>query len=199
MLHTHSEKQQLLIRSIPVLRQQLRQQLAASVQRAVSVDDLVQETYLRAHAAIVNFEYRGEMAFVGWLKTIAVNHAINVIKKQSRLVSFEISESQSLTDALLDSGQPTPSAEFSIKERREIVSIAISTLPDHYRLLLELRYHKELKFEEIAVEMGRSAASVRGLHRNALRRLHSEVRHLVSVWNAEMLTSALGDTMEGAG
>ena len=52
------------------------------VRETADVQDLVQETFIKAYRALANF--RGESAFYTWLYRIAINTAKNHIVAQSR-------------------------------------------------------------------------------------------------------------------
>jgi RNA polymerase sigma-70 factor (ECF subfamily) len=60
-----------------------RSRVGEAVRAFTEVDDIVQETYLRARTSIDSFEWQGETSFRSWLFAIA-NHAILDIAKSAR-------------------------------------------------------------------------------------------------------------------
>ncbi len=95
-----------------------------------AIDDVVQETYLRAYRSLVNNSFRDDSKLSTWLYTIAKNECFRMDKKLSR---EEIKFQKSVEMAKLSGQQGT---EFStdIAYLREL----ITQLPEKYRSVIEL-------------------------------------------------------------
>ncbi len=108
--------------------------------REISVEDLVQETFLRSYDRLETFnpEYR----FKTWLLAIANNLGIDTLRRRRDIVEFN-PELHALT-----TGGPETSAVES--ERARSVRDAVLTLPETYSVPLVLRYAEDLTYAEIA-------------------------------------------------
>jgi RNA polymerase sigma-70 factor (ECF subfamily) len=108
--------------------------------REISVEDLVQETFLRAYDRLETFnpDYR----FKTWLLAIANNLGVDTLRRRREIVEFNPE-----THAGMGGG---PEAEALDVERSRSVQDAVATLPEIYGVPLVLRYSEDLSYAEIA-------------------------------------------------
>jgi RNA polymerase sigma-70 factor (ECF subfamily) len=105
-------------------------------------EDAAQETFIQAWLRLQS--YRPQASFRNWLYRIAVNTAIDMLRKEKRILPGEI-ENLNLTDA-----GPSPETLVANSERTEIVQDAVLSLPDASRAVLVLREFEGLSYQEIA-------------------------------------------------
>ena len=110
----------------------------------VAVEDLVQETFLRAFDRLSTFnpEYR----FKTWLLAIANNLGIDTLRRRRDAVEFNPELHAPLTRS--------PEAVAAEAERARSVQDAVMTLPETYSVPLVLRYAEGLTYAEIAEILG---------------------------------------------
>ncbi len=153
------------------LRKHLEATLSPTLLAKLSVDDIVQETYLKAVAAFPNADFKNDFMILGWLKRIAINISISFIRKRDATTSLFSNNSKDMAQVLLDTGELTPSAFVSAEENRQLLALALGKLNDTHQRIVHLRYENKLTFEAIAKELETTSGAVRGLHRNALEKL----------------------------
>ena len=135
--------------------------------------DLTQETFVAAYRSFHAF--RGESEVFTWICQIAVNKCKNKFKERARRRRFEFlvrdlkqEDGETVED---DSGvfgveERTPFTELEKKELQEKVVVAITGLPDDYRLVVVLRDLQGLSYQEIADMVGISLDALKSrLHR----------------------------------
>lgn len=85
-----------------------------------------------------------------WLLRIATNETLNWVRARRRDQEHVVSGEAGAAafDAL--SGGTDPEAAALANEQREMVRAALARLPEHYRLILTLRFFHELSYQEIA-------------------------------------------------
>ena len=105
-------------------------------------EDAAQETFIQAWIKLSS--YRPKSSLRNWLYRIAVNTAIDMLRKDKRILPGSV-EDLHLTDS-----QAGPEATFLSGEQTELVQGAISTLPDASRAVLILREYEGLSYKEIA-------------------------------------------------
>jgi RNA polymerase sigma-70 factor, ECF subfamily len=105
-------------------------------------EDAAQEAFIQAWMELSS--YRPKSSLRNWLYRIAVNTAIDMLRKEKRILPGAV-EDMFLTDA-----QAGPEATFLSGEQTELVQEAISTLPDASRAVLILREYEGLSYKEIA-------------------------------------------------
>jgi RNA polymerase sigma-70 factor (ECF subfamily) len=140
------------------------------------VEDLVQETCLRAFRDIGNFTYQSPGSFLRWLSTIA-DHAIidrtryrNRDRRAGQEVPFR-SASNPLGPDPADS--KTPSRLFAQQEAVERLLGRLDALPQDYRQVLILAKIEGLSTAEISERMGKSREAVALLVYRALKRFRA--------------------------
>ena len=133
-----------LIRRYQVRMFNYSKTLAASDRDA---EDMTQETFVRAFRALRRF--RGESSFKNWLYTIATNVARTHLARCARqaLVWDRRLEADDLSENVLRA--ETASVEDTVI-RRQILDLALATLPDDLRVTLVLRDIEGLEYREIA-------------------------------------------------
>ncbi|MFZ5542130.1 MAG: RNA polymerase sigma factor RpoE [Pseudomonadota bacterium] len=130
------------------------------------VQDIAQETFIRAYRAIPQF--RGESAFYTWLYRIAVNTAKKalvelkrdpVVSESAYAMVDEGDETSRVENELSDSD--TPEAVMATKEIAATVNAAIDALSEDLRQAITLREIEGLSYEEIADVMNCPIGTVR--------------------------------------
>ena len=131
-------------------------------------DDLVSVTFTKAFNKIAS--YTNPISFEMWLKTIAINTAIDYIRsskneKQNHYIDSEDNYIQ------LDSNDLSPEEVIMKQETVEQLKVALHKLRSKYRNILELRYFKGLSYEELATELGVPIGTVKSDLNKAKKRL----------------------------
>ena len=99
--------------------------------------------------------YTPEFAFSTWLFTVARNHCIDYLRKNKLpTVSIDkmmLDEHGKRTNFDLISKSLDPEQSMERKQRIAILRQIVDQLKPKYRVLVKLRYFKELSYEEISV------------------------------------------------
>lgn len=119
------------------------------------VEDLCQETFLRAFRALGSFDGRARLST--WICSIAHRVALDEVRRQGRTVQFttEGPGDEGEGGALLD--------QVIADEEGERVHAALNTLPERYRLPLAYAALQELGYEDIAQMLGIPVGTVKTL------------------------------------
>lgn len=105
-------------------------------------EDAAQETFIQAWLRLAS--YRPQASLRSWLYRIAVNAAIDLLRKERRILPGAL-EDMPLKDPL-----PGPELIVSQVERIAIVQQAVLSLPDASRAVLVLREYEGMSYQEIA-------------------------------------------------
>ena len=109
-------------------------------------EDIAQDAFVRAWLALPNF--RRQARFRTWLYRIVVNLCYNRFPRLRRELVTLMDED--IADLPGDVEEPGFLAQIEMDEQRECLHRQIDALPDHYRMLVSLRYQNELSYDEIA-------------------------------------------------
>ena len=140
--------------------------IARMVRDTDQVQDIAQETFIRAYRAL--HQFRGEAQFYTWLYRIAVNTAKKALldMKRNPVVSESALRSQSDEDETSYLGQElttdeTPETVLAAQEIAQAVNDAMQALPEELRQAVTLREIEGLSYEEISAAMGCPIGTVR--------------------------------------
>lgn len=121
----------------------------------VDADDLTIEAFGKAFKNL--HQYTMEFAFSTWLFRIASNNCIDFLRKKNRIqYTSGINPGGEETDEYpsnLPSPDPGPEEMAIAKQKIQLMREVVEKLKPHYRNLVEMRYFRELSYEEIAVEL----------------------------------------------
>lgn len=135
------------------------------------VQDIAQETFIRAWRALRNF--RGDAQFYTWLYRIAVNSAkkhLMDVKRDPIITEAALrgandgDDETSFADHPLNnrsSDGDTPETAYAAKEIGEAVNAAMDALPEELRQAITLRELEGLSYEEISEMMNCPIGTVR--------------------------------------
>ncbi len=150
-------------------RKKLERMLSRMVRDDGAVQDIVQESFLKAWRALAGF--RGESQFYTWLYRIAINtakkHLVatrkNPVISESSLSSGSDDDDNPMMDALMNGGgeAETPEAAYAAKEIAVAVNEALEALPEELRRALVLREMEGLSYEDISEAMDCPIGTVR--------------------------------------
>ena len=154
------------------------------VRDADRVQDIAQETFIRAYRALPQF--RGDSAFYTWLYRIAVNSAKKALADfkrdplvtESALHTGEEGEETSRAENELSDGE-TPEALLASKEIAGVVNAAIEALSEDLRQAITLREIEGLSYEEIAEVMNCPIGTVRSRIFRAREAIAARLRPLL--------------------
>ena len=137
--------------------------LSRMVRDAAEIDDITQESFIKAYRALPQF--RGESAFYTWLYRIAVNTAKNYLmaKGKREVAASDIvdEDGDGLEDVLMPHDIATPDAELQTKQIAKAVNETVDALPEELRTAITLREIEGLSYEEIAAMMDCPIGTVR--------------------------------------
>lgn len=141
-------------------------------------EDLTQETFLKALAAIGSF--RPGTNFRAWLFRIGHNNFVNLKRADRRVV-------QPLPDDA--PGRPAPTAEATAGDRELVLRVqeAVNGLAPDFRAALMLRAEAGLSFKEVAEVLGITEETARW-------RVFKARQRLVGALSPELLPPGVGES-----
>lgn len=164
------------------LRRYLASKMSELLQPTVSVDDVLQEAFIKAYRDIGTLKHRTPQSFYVWIKTVADNRLRDTFRYQNRAKrqdarrvtvarNDDISSSMvQLVEMLSDQGD-TPGRCAIRRESIEAVQIGLAGLPDDQRQAICLHYLEGRTLDETAEEMERTTGAIRGLLQRGKKQL----------------------------
>ncbi len=164
--------------------------IARMVRDTDLVEDIAQETFIRAYRALPNF--RGESAFYTWLYRIGVNTAKKALLGLKRdplvteaaLASMDDDDDSSRVENEMTSGE-TPETLMASRQVAETVNEAIEALSEDLRQAITLREIEGLSYEEISEMTNCPIGTVRSRIFRAREAIASKLRPLLDTRQGE--------------
>jgi RNA polymerase sigma-70 factor, ECF subfamily len=160
------------------------------VRDEAEAEDVLQEAYVRAFAALPGF--RGESALGTWLTRIVLNEALGRMRRRRPTEQLDVLDQEAQTG---DSrvimfpgvdGAPNPEAAAARSQVRRLLEHAIDDLPEAFRLVFVMRDIEEMSIEETAANLAIRPETVK-------TRLH-RARRLLRKNLDDKLSTVLRDT-----
>jgi len=144
-------------------QRKLARLLARFIRDPVEVEDVAQETFIKAYRALPSF--RGDSAFYTWLYRIGINTAKNYLVAMGRraptATGFNSEDAESFEDGEQLRDINTPESMLMSKEIAHTVNNAMEQLPEELRNAITLRELEGLSYEDIATIMNCPIGTVR--------------------------------------
>ena len=161
-LHDASTKEAAFTRLVREYQEPLYWQIRRIVVVHDDADDVLQNTFIKAWSAIDSF--RGESRLQTWLFRIAINEALNHLNKKKQVLSLDQTDG-SLADMLASDSY------FDGDEVQRQFQTAINTLPEKQRLVFNLKYFDEMKYEDMSSLLGTSIGALKASYHHAVKKI----------------------------
>lgn len=127
-------------------------------------DDLVQEIFIKIWKNLDKF--REESKLYTWIYTIASNECLNFLKKKRNRYFLPIVDVSAELNQKLEQ-----SAYISGDEVQNKLQKALLTLPDKQRMVFNMKYYDEMKYDEIAEITNTSIGSLKASYHHAVKKI----------------------------
>ena len=131
-------------------------------------DDVLQNTYIKVFKNIKNF--RGESKLFSWMYRIASNEALTFIKQKSRKLGLSINEFNEKQVNQLEADVYFEGDAIALK-----LQLAVANLPEKQRLVFNLKYYEELKYDEISEILETSVGALKASYHHAVKKIKNEL------------------------
>lgn len=148
--------------------------LGPQLRGLVEVDDILQETLLKAYVQLEHFTYRTPGSFLRWLSRI-MDHVIADTARYHGRQKRNAAEMlplrfESTPEGLEPVDSKTPSRLLAQDENLRLLLKELDELPDDYREVILLTKLEGLSTQEVAEKMGKSREAVALLLHRAIKR-----------------------------
>ncbi len=131
-------------------------------------DDLTQETFIKVWKHLENF--RQDAQLYTWLYRIATNECLNFLKSKKRKFFLPINDVSAELTAKIDQSDQISGDEIQLKLQK-----ALLKLPDKQRLVFNMKYYDDLKYEEISEILGTSVGALKASYHLAVKKIEEYV------------------------
>lgn len=132
-------------------------------------DDVIQEVFIKVWKNLGSF--RQDAQLFTWLYRIATNESLTFLKKKQAKNNVSLDD---LTVEMSESLNTDP--YFSGSEIEKKLQQAILGLPEKQRLVFNMRYYDDLKFQEISDILGTSVGGLKASYHLAAKKIEQYIK-----------------------
>ncbi len=135
-------------------------------------DDLAQNTFVKAWHALP--EFREESRLYTWLYRIATNEVLTFLKRKKIRNIISLNEISRQLENSLESD-----SFFNGDEVQKALFKAIIKLPEKQRVVFNMRYFEEMKYEEMSEILGTSVGALKASYHHAHQKIQDAMEALL--------------------
>ena len=163
-LKDESTRRKAFERLVNTYSQQLYWQIRRLVYTHDDANDLLQNTFIKAWTNLDSF--RAEAKLSTWLYRIALNESLTFLNKQRAVNALSIDDEEAQMVEKLESD-----AYFEGDEMDMAFQKALLELPEKQRIVFNLKYFQEMKYEEISEIVGTSVGALKASCHHAVKKI----------------------------
>ena len=135
-------------------------------------NDLLQDIFIKIWTALSTF--RGDSRLYTWLYRIATNEVLNHLRKQKIKAMISLDSAGSILERKIDED-----VYFNGDEMQRELHKAIQRLPEKQRIVFNLRYFDEMKYEDISEITGTSVGALKASYHHAYGKVKGDLEKLI--------------------
>lgn len=132
-------------------------------------DDLTQEVFVKVWTNLENF--RKDSQLYTWIYRIATNECLNFLSTKKKRFFLPIHDVAAELTQKLESTDTLSGDEVQLKLQK-----ALLRLPDKQRLVFNMKYFDDLKYEEISEILGTSVGALKASYHIAVKKIEEYLK-----------------------
>jgi len=150
--------------------QQYQERIYWHIRRIVishdDADDVTQNTFIKAWNGLPKF--KEESKLYTWLYRIATNESITFLNKKRKILYIPINNIEKDLSNKLESDVFFTGDDIQLKLQK-----AILKLPEKQRIVFNMKYYEELKYEEISEILSTSVGALKASYHHAVKKIET--------------------------
>ncbi|WP_299536126.1 RNA polymerase sigma factor [Ulvibacterium sp.] len=159
--------------SFEVLINTYKERLYWHIRRIVldhdDTDDVLQNTFIKVFRNIEGF--KGDSKLYSWMYRIATNEALTFLKSKSKKMGLSDVELQDRMIGNLEADVYFEGDAIQLKLQK-----AIAALPEKQKLVFNMKYFQELKYEEISEILETSVGGLKASYHLAVKKIEASLK-----------------------
>lgn len=127
-------------------------------------NDLLQNTFMKAWMSMDGF--RGDAKLSTWLYKIAINESLSFLEKERKRLSISIDDQESALINSIEADGLTDGDALALELRK-----AVAALPEKQRLVFNMKYYDDMKYEQISDILGTSVGALKASYHLAVKKI----------------------------
>jgi RNA polymerase sigma-70 factor (ECF subfamily) len=156
-----------------LLVRQYQQRLYWHIRKMVIVhddaDDLLQNVFIKAFKALHGF--REDSKIYTWLYKIATNECITFLNNKKKRFVLPLVDVEAQLSCHIENDPHLSGDRIQMKLQQ-----AILTLPEKQRLVFNMKYFDEMRYEEMSEILGTSVGALKASYHHAVKKIEEFIR-----------------------
>ena len=137
-------------------------------------NDLLQDIFIKIWTAFPSF--RGDARLYTWIYRIATNEVLNHLRRQKFKALISLESASAILERKVDED-----VCFNGNELQRELHKAIQRLPEKQRLVFNLRYFDEMKYEDISEITGTSVGALKASYHHAYTKVKEDLQKNINL------------------
>lgn len=133
-------------------------------------DDVLQNVFIKVWRHLENFKEESQL--FTWMYRIATNESINFLNQKKKRAGVPLDEVSMFLASNLESDSYYKGDEIQTKLQK-----AILTLPDKQRIVFNMKYFDEMKYEEMSEILETSVGALKASYHHAVKKIEAYLTH----------------------
>lgn len=139
-------------------------QIRRMVESHDDANDVLQEVFIKAWTSLDNF--RGDAKLSTWLYKIAINESLTFLARERRRNNISIDDEAALLINAIEADTNIDGDALALELRK-----AIATLPEKQRIVFNMRYYDEMKYEQMSEILDTSVGALKSSYHLAVKKI----------------------------
>lgn len=139
-------------------------QIRRLVESHDDASDILQETFIKAWQNIQYF--RGEAKLSTWLYKIALNQSITHLAKERKRQNLSLDDQEAALANKIEADRWVDGDALALELRK-----AVATLPEKQRIVFNMKYYDDMKYEQISEVVGTSVGALKASYHLACKKI----------------------------
>ena len=164
LLHNSETQREGFAQVVEEYSERIYWQIRKMVYSHDDANDILQDVFIKAWLNIDKF--RGDAKLSTWLYKIAINESITFINRSKAKLNLSIDDSDSFLINQLEGDE-----YFDGDSAQLLLQKAVVSLPEKQRLVFQMKYFDELKYDEISEMLGTSVGGLKASYHHAVKKV----------------------------
>jgi len=129
-------------------------------------DDVLQNVFIKVWGSLANF--KEEAKLYTWMYRIATNESINFLNQKKKHAGIPLDDVSAFLANKLESDSYYNGDEIQTKLQK-----AILTLPDKQRIVFNMKYFDEMKYDEMSEILETSVGALKASYHHAVKKIEA--------------------------
>ncbi|MDE6270911.1 MAG: sigma-70 family RNA polymerase sigma factor [Muribaculaceae bacterium] len=134
------------------------------VQDHEDANDLLQNTFMKAWGSVEHF--RGDARLSTWLYKIATNETLSFLDRERKRRGLSVDDQEAALINTIEADKDIDGDELALRLRK-----AIATLPEKQRLVFNMRYYDDMRYDRMSEILGTSVGALKASYHLAVKKI----------------------------